>query len=94
MKREELIDRYNKILRLKNYFPETEKSYLHHLNLFLKNIKNEKVLEANAKVLLDYFNNLKQEKKFSYSSIRFRLDVSGFVVIVCPLYNSIQLHRK
>ena len=62
MKKVELIDRYNKLLHLKNYSTQTEKSFIHQLNLFLNYIKNTKVLEVNSTVLLDYFNYLKQEK--------------------------------
>lgn len=70
MIRSELIENYSKLLHKKNYAPQTEKAYLHHLNLFLDYIKNEKVSEVNSKVLLDYFNNLKKEKLFSYSSMK------------------------
>ncbi len=70
MKKNELIDRYTKLLHLKNYSPQTEKSYQHHLSLFLTYIKNSKVTDVNSKVLLNYFNYLKQNKKFSYSSMK------------------------
>jgi len=81
MKREELIDRYKKLIHLKNYSPQTEKSYLHHLNLFLEYIKNAKVSDVNSKVLLDYFNNLKQEKLFSYSSMKQSLAAIRFLYL-------------
>ena len=34
MKRSESINKYSKLLHIKNYSVKTEKSYLHHLNLF------------------------------------------------------------
>jgi len=70
MKRTELIDKYEKILRLKNYSPKTEKAYLHHLNLFLDYISNSNISSVDPKILLDSFNYLKQSRKFSYSSMK------------------------
>lgn len=70
MKRTELIDKYEKILRLKNYSPKTEKAYLHHLNLFLDYISKSNISSVDSKILLDYFNYLKQTRNFSYSAIK------------------------
>lgn len=70
MKRSELIDKYSKFLRLKNYSSRTEKTYLHHLNLFLDYVSSSKTTEINEKVLLDYFDHLKLTKNFSYSSMK------------------------
>lgn len=70
MKRTELIDRYTKLLHLKNYSPKTEKAYLHHLNLFLDYITSLKISEVDSKVLLNYFDYLKGIKKFSYSAMK------------------------
>jgi len=70
MKRTELIDKYEKILRLKNYSPKTEKAYLHHLNLFLDYISKSNISSVDSKILLDYFNYIKQTRKFSYSAIK------------------------
>lgn len=70
MKRAELLDKYEKILRLKNYSPKTEKAYLHHLNLFLDYISKSNISSVDSKILLDYFNYLKQTRKFSYSAIK------------------------
>ena len=57
-------------MRLKNYSSITEKLYLHHLNLFLVYIKTNKIKDTDKSVLLDYFDSLKQMKKFSYSSMK------------------------
>lgn len=70
MKRIDLIDKYSKLLRIKNYSSKTENSYLHHLNIFLDYISLSKITNINEKVLLDYFDHLKQERKFSYSSMK------------------------
>lgn len=70
MKRTELIDKYEKILRLNNYSPKTEKAYLHHLNLFLDYISKSNISSVDSKILLDYFNYLQQTRKFSYSAIK------------------------
>jgi len=70
MKRSEIIDKYSKLLRLKNYSDRTEKLYLHHLNLFLDYVSSSKIINVNQKTLLDYFDQLKQSKNFSYSSMK------------------------
>lgn len=70
MKRAELIDKYSKLLHIKNYSAKTEKSYLHHLDLFLDFISFNKIKDVDQKVLLNYFNYLKQTKNFSYSSMK------------------------
>lgn len=70
MKRTELIDKYEKILRLKNYSIKTEKAYLHHLNLFLDYISKSIISSVDSKTLLDYFNYLRQKRKFSYSAMK------------------------
>lgn len=70
MKRSELIDKYSKLLHIKNYSAKTEKSYLHHLNLFLDFISSNKIKDIDQIVLLNYFNYLKQIKNFSYSSMK------------------------
>lgn len=81
MKRSELIENYSKLLHIKNYAPQTEKSYLHHLTLFLDYVKNSKVTDVNSSVLLNYFNNLKQEKLFSYSSMKQALAAIRFLYL-------------
>jgi len=70
MKRTELIDKYEKILRLKNYSPKTEKAYLHHLDIFLDYISKLKISSIDSRVFLVYFNYLKLIRKFSYSAIK------------------------
>lgn len=81
MKRLELIENYSKLLHIKNYATQTEKSYLHHLNLFLDFVKNSQIKEVNSNVLLDYFNSLKQEKLFSYSSMKQSLAAIRFLYL-------------
>lgn len=70
MKRSELIDKYSKMLRLKNYSVRTEKSYLYHLDLFLDYVSSSKITSINENVLLNYFDHLKKSKNFSYSSVK------------------------
>jgi site-specific recombinase XerD len=81
MKRKELIEKYFKLMHLKNYSVKTEKSYLYHLNLFLDFIKKANVTEVNSGFLLTYFNFLKEEKKFSYSSIKQALAANRFLYL-------------
>jgi integrase/recombinase XerD len=81
MKRKELIEKYYKLLHIKNYSPKTEKSYLHHLNLFLDYIKKANISEVSSKVLLNYFNYLKENKKFSYSSMKQALAAVRFLYL-------------
>lgn len=70
MNKSELIDKYSKLLHLKNYSFKTEKAYMHHLNLFLDYIRSSKITSVDSKVLLNYFNYLRQERKFSYSAMK------------------------
>ncbi|MCL6495898.1 MAG: site-specific integrase, partial [Ignavibacterium sp.] len=70
MKRSELIDKYSKLLHLKNYSDKTEKAYLHHLTSFLDFISSAKISEVDSKVLLNYFNHLKENKNYSYSAMK------------------------
>ncbi len=70
MKKAELIDKYSKLLHIKNYSAKTEKSYLHHLNLFIDFISSNKIKDIDQNLLLNYFNYLKQKKNFSYSSMK------------------------
>ncbi len=81
MKRSELIDKYSKFLRLKNYSSRTEKTYLHHLNLFLDYVSSSKTTDINEKALLDYFDHLKLTKNFSYSSMKQALASVRFLFI-------------
>lgn len=62
MKRPELIEKYSKILNLKNYSSATEKLYLHHLNLFLDYVNKSRDKEIDGGFLLNYFTHLKQTK--------------------------------
>ena len=70
MKKAELIDKYSKLLHIKNYSAKTEKSYLHHLDLFLSFISSNKIKDIDQNLLLNYFNYLKQTKNFSYSAMK------------------------
>lgn len=81
MKRSELIDTYTKLLHIKNYSPKTEKAYLHHLNLFLDYISISKITNVDSKVLLTYFNQLKEVKNFSYSSMKQTLAAIRFLYL-------------
>lgn len=95
MKRLELINDYSKLLHIKNYSPQTEKAYLHHLNLFLDYVKTAHIVVDTHKVsnlpdrqagvdsrfLLDYFNYLKQSKNFSYSAMKQALAAVRFLYL-------------
>jgi len=79
MKRTELVEMYAKLIHLKNFSTATEKTYLHHLNLFLDYVKASKVPNIDSKFLLDYFNFLKISKNFSYSSMKQSLAAIRFL---------------
>lgn len=70
MEKSVLIEKYSKLLHLKYYSSKTEKAYLHHLNLFLDCVSSLKVSSLDSTVLLNYFDYLKQTKKFSYSAMK------------------------
>jgi site-specific recombinase XerD len=81
MKRSELIDSYYKLLHLMSYSTRTEKSYLHHLNLFLDYVNSVKVSNLDAMFLPTYFNWLKEVKNFSYSSMKQALAAIRFLYL-------------
>lgn len=81
MKKSELIDNYYKLIHIKNYSLRTEKSYMYHLNLFLDYVKSVKVTNVDSKVLLTYFNHLKEDKNFSYSSMKQALAAIRFLYL-------------
>ncbi len=70
MKRNELLDAYSKKLHIKNYSYRTEKSYIHYLNLFLDYISNNKSQNEEPKLVINFLDYCKTEKKFSYSSMK------------------------
>ena len=70
MKRNELLDVYAKKLHIKNYSYRTEKSYIHYLNLFLDYISNNKSQNEEPKLVINFLDYCKTEKKFSYSSMK------------------------
>lgn len=70
MKRNELLDVYAKNLHIKNYSYRTEKSYIHYLNLFLDYISNNKSQNDEPKLVINFLDYCKTEKKFSYSSMK------------------------
>ncbi len=81
MKRKYLVEKYFKLLHIKNYSPRTEKSYLRHLSLFLDFIKKHKISEVNSKILITYFDYLKTDKNFSYSSMKQALAAIRFLYL-------------
>lgn len=81
MNKSELIDKYSKLLHLKNYSSKTEKAYLHHLNLFLDYISSSKITSVDSKVLLDYFIYLKKVRQFSYSAMKQSLASVRFLFV-------------
>jgi len=70
VKRNELLDVYTKKLHIKNYSYRTEKSYIHYLNLFLDYISNNKSQNEEPKLVINFLDYCKTEKKFSYSSMK------------------------
>jgi len=71
MKKSELIEKYKKILRIKNYAEQTEKSYLSYLKLFLDYITlPENKIKPDEQKILDYLHYCKNEKKYSYSTMK------------------------
>lgn len=63
MKRNELLDVYAKKLHIKNYSYRTEKSYIHYLNLFLDYISNNKSQNEEPKLVINFLDYCKTEKK-------------------------------
>ena len=70
MKKQEILEKFSKQIRIENYSEQTIKNYLSALNLFLKYIQNLNIKEVTDKDIQDYLYYCKSKKKYSYSSMK------------------------
>jgi len=70
MKRQEIVEKFNKQIRIENYSEQTIKNYLSALKLFLEYVERLKVKQVTDKEIQNYLFYCKTEKKYSYSSMK------------------------
>jgi integrase/recombinase XerD len=70
MKKQEIIEKFNKQIRIENYSEQTIKNYLSALKLFLEYIENLELQQVTDKEIQNYLFYCKTEKKYSYSSMK------------------------
>ena len=70
MKRQEIIDKFNKRINIENYSEQTIRNYLSVLKLFLIWVEKTKVKNVSNDVIQDYLFYCKTEKNYSYSTMK------------------------
>lgn len=70
MKRQEIVDRFEKKLVIENYSDKTVRSYLNALHHFLNYLTSLQVAAINDKHIEDYLYICAKEKNYSFSSMR------------------------
>jgi len=70
MKKQEIIEEFEKKLRIENYSEQTIRNYLSALKLFLDFIEKLKAKQVSDKEIQDYLYYCKTKKKYSYSSMK------------------------
>lgn len=70
MKKQETITRFIKQARVENYSEATVKNYSSALKLFLQNVSKLKANKISDDDIQNYLYYCKQEKKYSFSSMK------------------------
>lgn len=70
MKKQEVIEIFNKQLIIENYSEQTIRNYLSALKLFLEYISKLQLKDVTDKEIQDYLHYCKTNKKYSYSSMK------------------------
>ena len=70
MKKQEIIDKFNKQLVIENYSPQTIRNYLSALKLFLEWIEKLDVKKVTDEEIQNYLFYCQQVKKYSFSSMK------------------------
>lgn len=70
MKKQEIIDNYNKYLSIENYSEQTIKSYLSALKLFLNYIEKLNVNKITEKEIRNYLFYCKDQREYAFSTMR------------------------
>lgn len=70
MKKQEIIENFNKQMKIENYSEQTIRNYLSALKLFLEYVEKINVDKVTDKEIQNYLFYCKTEKKYSYSSMK------------------------
>ena len=70
MKKQEIIDSFNRKMTIENYSNQTIKNYLSALKLFLEWIENLNVEKVTEKEIENYFFYCKKDKNYSFSTMK------------------------
>ena len=70
MKKQEIIDSFNKKMTIENYSNQTIKNYLSALKLFLEWIENLNVEKITEKEIENYLLYCKKDKNYSFSTMK------------------------
>lgn len=70
MKKQEIIEKFQKKLKIENYAEQTIRNYLSSLKLFLEYVKKLQLNDITDKELQEYLFYCKTEKKYSYSAMK------------------------
>ncbi len=70
MKKQEIIDSFNKKMVIENYSNQTIKNYLSALKLFLEWIENLKVEKITNKEIQNYLFYCQNDKNYSFSTMK------------------------
>ncbi|MCF6271291.1 MAG: site-specific integrase [Melioribacteraceae bacterium] len=70
MKKQKIIEKFNKQISIENYSDQTIKNYLSVLKLFLEWVENSKLEKVDENEIQDYLYYCKTEKKYSYSTMK------------------------
>jgi integrase/recombinase XerD len=70
MKRQEIIDKFNKQLNIENYSDQTIKNYLSALKLFLNWIEKTKTKKVTDEEIQNYLFYCKKDRKYAFSTMK------------------------
>lgn len=79
MNKQELVEKFNKQLKIEDYSIQTIRNYSSAINLFLEYIKNIKIKQVANREIENYLYYCKSEKKYSYSSMKQVVAAIGYL---------------
>ncbi len=79
MKRTELTDKFRRELTIRNYSPNTQRAYLNGLQRFLEYFNKNHPEQISGDFLKNYILYLKEERHYSYSSLKHALAMLRFL---------------
>ncbi len=79
MKKQEIIEQFNKQLIIENYSNQTVKNYLSALKLFLEWIENTKIKKVTDNEIKNYLFYCKTRRKYSFSSMKQVIATIGYL---------------